>query len=103
MKPMHIADLRIAANDWIKEFALSLKNVGLYSTDHPRGKESIARSYLKLRDTVIIVIAALSDPRDETAALNVGADMFFAKPMGPDLLQARLKPLIRRLYDKLGG
>jgi HEAT repeat protein len=46
---MDPADLRLAANDWIKEFALALKNVGLYSTEHPRGKESIARSYEKLK------------------------------------------------------
>jgi len=49
MKPYNVADLRIAANDWIKEFALSLKNIGLYSVDHPRGKEAITRSYAKLR------------------------------------------------------
>jgi len=49
MKAMDPADLRIAANDWIKEFALALKNVGLYSPEHPRGKEAITRSFGKLR------------------------------------------------------
>jgi HEAT repeat protein len=46
---MDPADLRLAAHEWVKEFALALKNVGLYSTEHPRGKESIARSYEKLK------------------------------------------------------
>lgn len=62
-----------------------------------------ARSYLKLRDTVIIAVSGLTDPKDETAALNVGADMFYRKPMTMDLFEARLKPFVRRLYDKLGG
>ncbi len=46
---MDPADLRLAANDWIKEFAVALKNVGLYSSEHPRGKESVTRSYIKLK------------------------------------------------------
>src|SRR5262245_5592729 len=45
---MESADLRQAANEWIKEFALSLKNVSMYSAEHPRGKDSIGRSYEKL-------------------------------------------------------
>lgn len=46
---MESADLRQAANEWISEFALSLKNVSLYSAEHPRGKDSIGRSYEKLK------------------------------------------------------
>jgi len=49
MKALEGAELRVAANDWLKELALSLKNVGLYSVDHPRAKESIGRSYAKLK------------------------------------------------------
>ena len=60
-----------------------------------------ARSYLKLRDTVFIVLADAADPKDETTALNLGADVFFPKPTLPDLLQARIKPLVRRMYDRL--
>ncbi|MBI4345366.1 MAG: response regulator [Elusimicrobia bacterium] len=61
-----------------------------------------ARSYLKLRDTVIIAVATTVDPKDETVSLNVGADMFYGKPMAASLFEARLKPFVRRLYDKLG-
>ncbi len=61
-----------------------------------------ARSYLKLREIVIIAISGLTDPKDETASLNVGADMFYRKPMSMELFDARLKPFVRRLYDKLG-
>lgn len=49
MKPLDVADLRVAANDWIKELAVSLKNVSLYSSEHPRGRDSITRSYAKLK------------------------------------------------------
>ncbi|MBI4423686.1 MAG: response regulator, partial [Elusimicrobia bacterium] len=62
-----------------------------------------ARSYLKLRDTVILAVSALDDPKDEVAALNLGADAFFRKPFSLQLLEARLKPFVRRLYDRLGG
>ena len=59
-----------------------------------------ARSYLKLRETVIIVLSSLSDPEDETAALNIGADSFYAKPAPPKTMEARLKPLARRIWDR---
>ena len=61
-----------------------------------------ARSYLKLREIVLIAVSGLVDPKDETASLNVGADMFYRKPMTMELFEARLKPFVRRLYDKLG-
>ncbi|HET9481393.1 MAG TPA: hypothetical protein VFP98_06520, partial [Candidatus Polarisedimenticolia bacterium] len=37
------------ANDWLKDFCLALKNVSLYSADHPRGKEYLERAYESLR------------------------------------------------------
>lgn len=33
-----------AANDWLKQFAVTLKNVSLYSVDHPRAKETLDAS-----------------------------------------------------------
>jgi HEAT repeat protein len=38
------------ANDWLKEFAVCLKNVSMYSSAHPRGKDSLARSMGSLED-----------------------------------------------------
>jgi DNA-binding response OmpR family regulator len=59
-----------------------------------------ARSYLKLRETVIVVLSALSNPDDEMAALNLGADAFYQKPASLKRLEARLKPLVRRIWDR---
>jgi len=33
-----------AANDWIKELAVCVKNVGMYAPEHPRAKQSLERS-----------------------------------------------------------
>ena len=46
---MDPADLRFAANEWIKEFSFALKNASLYSLDHPRGRDSLSRSFEKLK------------------------------------------------------
>lgn len=62
-----------------------------------------ARSYVKLRQTEIIVLSSENDPREEFVVLNLGADSFMRKPISQDLLQARLKPMVRRLYDRLSG
>jgi HEAT repeat protein len=37
------------ANDWLKDFCLALRNIGLYSPEHPRGRESVDRAYERLR------------------------------------------------------
>lgn len=62
-----------------------------------------ARSYLKLRQTEIVMLSSELEPREELVALNLGADAFMRKPILPEFLQARLKPMVRRLYDRLGG
>ncbi len=46
---MDPANLRRAANDWLKEFAVALKNVTLYSESHPRGRDSLSSSYRLLK------------------------------------------------------
>jgi len=38
-----------SANDWLRDFCLALKNVSLYSADHPRGAEYLDRSIESLR------------------------------------------------------
>ena len=59
-----------------------------------------ARSYLRIRETFIVVQTGMSDPKDEVAALNIGADAFFRKPHSRELLFARFKPLVRRIYER---
>jgi HEAT repeat protein len=39
---------RKLANDWLKHLSLALKNVGLYSATHPRGREAVDRAYESL-------------------------------------------------------
>lgn len=46
---MDPASIRLLANDWLKDFSLALKNVALYSAEHPRGKEYAERAYESLR------------------------------------------------------
>ncbi|HXI03366.1 MAG TPA: hypothetical protein VNI57_09335, partial [Candidatus Saccharimonadales bacterium] len=41
---MDPASFHRAANDWLKEFAVCLKNVSMYSPKHPRGREALERS-----------------------------------------------------------
>lgn len=54
-----------------------------------------ARVYLK-RALPICVISGLRDPRDEAAALRLGADDFILKPSDYDRLTARFARLLRR-------
>ncbi|HKY33866.1 MAG TPA: HEAT repeat domain-containing protein [Candidatus Polarisedimenticolia bacterium] len=46
---MDPAPIRTLGNDWLKDFCLALKNVSLYSADHPRGREYVDRAYESLR------------------------------------------------------
>ncbi|HZI94717.1 MAG TPA: HEAT repeat domain-containing protein [Patescibacteria group bacterium] len=46
---MDANERRGLANDWLKDFCLALKNVSLYSVDHPRGREYLDRAYESLR------------------------------------------------------
>ncbi len=49
---MDPAPIRLLANDWLKDFSLALKNVALYSAEHPRGKEYAERAYDSLRNAL---------------------------------------------------
>jgi hypothetical protein len=46
---MDTTQTRTLANDWLKDFCLALKNVALYSAEHPRGREYVDRAYGSLR------------------------------------------------------
>ena len=47
---MDPSGFRQMANDWLKEFAVCLKNVSMYSSVHPRGRDSLERSKGSLED-----------------------------------------------------
>ena len=47
---MDPSGFRQAANDWLKKFAVCIKNVSMYSPEHPRAKESLERSRQGLED-----------------------------------------------------
>lgn len=42
----------------------------------------------------VVYTATYTDPRDEKLALDLGADAFIVKPAEPDVLMARLSPLL---------
>lgn len=55
-----------------------------------------ARGYLKVLDTPIVVVTALSDVKDEQAALDMGADVFLRKPFDLHSLRANFQAALRR-------
>lgn len=47
--------------------------------------------------TIIILLTALSDERNEIEGLKVGADDYIAKPIKPELLATRISAALRRV------
>ncbi|MBI3547602.1 MAG: response regulator [Elusimicrobia bacterium] len=54
------------------------------------------RSYMRRTDLPICVITGSKDPRDELAALKLGADDFIVKPSDVGRLKARFSLLLRK-------
>jgi HEAT repeat protein len=46
---MEPTQTRTLANDWLKDLCLALRNVALYSEEHPRGQEYVERAFDSLR------------------------------------------------------
>src|SRR5262245_57768094 len=46
---MDAAKTRTLANDWLKDLSFALKNVSMYSAEHPRGREYVDRAHDSLR------------------------------------------------------
>lgn len=91
------AALKTVATQRIDILLLNLKLAGLDGFQLIRG----VRSFLRISDTVIIVIAEPADPLDEPAALDLGADNFIKRPYTQAQLVSTLKAAARRLFDHL--
>lgn len=55
------------------------------------------RQMPEFANTVIILLTALSDEKNEIEGLRVGADDYIAKPIKPELLSTRISAALRRL------
>jgi two-component system, OmpR family, KDP operon response regulator KdpE len=51
----------------------------------------------------ILVLSAVGDEREKVRALDAGADDYVTKPFGTDELLARLRAVLRRSSQELGG
>jgi two-component system KDP operon response regulator KdpE len=51
----------------------------------------------------ILVLSAVGDEREKVRALDAGADDYVTKPFGTDELLARLRAVLRRSADPVGG
>lgn len=62
---MDASAARTLANDWLRDLCLALKNLSLYSVQHPRGREYVDRAYESFR-------AALGDRKEMTLTRSGG-------------------------------
>jgi len=79
---------RNLANDWLKDFCLALKNVALYSADHPRGREYLDRAYESLQRLLADrreIHLTRSDVRLNLDGLLLDRDRGMAQPLAEDL------------------
>lgn len=84
------SDLRDAANDWLKELGVALENVALYSSEHPRGKESLERSYDRLRKLAggkLAITLARGEGRLTLEGTPLDRDRVFASQLYEELGQ----------------
>lgn len=56
----------------------------------------------KVSQIPIIFISSMSDDMNQVTAMNQGADDFVTKPFSLDILQAKIKALLRRSYNFSG-
>lgn len=81
---------RTLANDWLKDFCLALRNVSLYSVEHPRGREYLDRAYESLK-------RALGDRR-EIHLTRADGRLYF-----DDVLLDRERALSQQLIEDLAS
>ncbi len=79
------------ANDWLKEFCLAVRNVGLYSSEHPRGRESVDRAFERLKAMLALrgeLVFTGSEGRVYAGELILDRDRLLARQIA-DVLSAR--------------
>lgn len=79
------------ANEWFKAFCLALRNVGLYSPAHPRGRESAERAFERLQEMLTLrgeIVLARSEGRVFVGELNLERDRLLSRQIA-DVMSAR--------------
>ena len=72
---------------------VALLDIGLPGID---GFEVCQRMRQRREDTAILMITGRSDDSDKVSGLNLGADDYLVKPIGPEVLVARIQAVLRR-------
>lgn len=60
----------------------------------------ILRSNVNMKDVVITFLSARSEDYSQIAGFDAGADDYIAKPIRPNLLNSRVKALLKRVVKK---
>lgn len=63
----------------------------------------VTKEIRKNHDTPIIILTALGDVAERITGLELGADDYVVKPFSPKELEARVKSILRRTFQKNGA
>lgn len=63
----------------------------------------VTKEIRKGNDTPIIILTALGDVSERITGLELGADDYVVKPFSPKELEARVKSILRRTFNKNGS
>lgn len=63
----------------------------------------VTKEIRKNHDTPIIILTALGDVAERITGLELGADDYVVKPFSPKELEARVKSILRRTFNKSGA
>jgi len=88
---------RTLANDWLKDFSLALKNVSLYSVDHPRGREYLDRAYESLQRLLVErreILLTRSEGRLNLDGILLDRDRGLGQQLSEDLAARNVESLL---------
>lgn len=92
------------AMDWLERdgFDLVLLDLGLPDRDGLEVCRSLRRSRER-HQPLVLMLTGRDGRHDKLAGLEGGADDYVVKPFDPELLQARIRALLRRAHRPLRG
>ncbi|MGI8460039.1 MAG: response regulator [Solirubrobacterales bacterium] len=91
-------------DDGLAQFERSEPDVALLDVMLPGiDGVSLCRLIRERSDVAIVMLTARSDPLDIVAGLEAGADDYVTKPFDGPVLAARLRAVLRRAKDSVGG
>ncbi len=99
---MEPTQTRTLANDWLKDLCLALRNVALYSEEHPRGQEYVERAYDSLRRVMgerDKIFLARSDRRLMLDQVILDRDRALTEQLADDLAERGVDGLV--IHDSI--